>query len=109
MSLDVSLHTLKLVEVEIFAENITHNLNSMAEAAGIYMHLWRPDEIGLTRAHELIEPLREGLAKLRADPEFFQTYDAPNGWGRYEHLVAFVERYLGACEENPEATLRVSR
>lgn len=29
--------------------NITHNLGKMAEAAGIYHALWRPDEIGIKR------------------------------------------------------------
>lgn len=30
-------------------------------------------------------------------------------WGHYEGLVSFVERYLNACIENPEAIVKVSR
>lgn len=89
--------------------NITHNLGSMADAAGIYPHLWRPDEIGVTRASELIEPLAAGLAKLRSEPEHYRVHNPPNGWGSYEGLVRFIAEYLDACRAHPEATVRVSR
>lgn len=61
------------------------------------------------RAGDLIEPLRKGLADLRARPEHFKTFDSPNGWGLYEHFVPWVEKYLAACEENPHALVEVSR
>lgn len=93
----------------LYEANITHNLGQMASEAGIYMHLWRPDEIGVTRARELIEPLRAGLALLRSDPARFEKFNAPNGWGLYKHFVPFVASYLAACEENPDAFVRVSR
>lgn len=93
----------------LYSANITHNLNRMAEAAGIYMHLWRPDEIGVTHARDLIEPLRAGLALLRSDPARFEQFNAPNGWGLYKHFVPFVAGYLAACEESPDAFVRVSR
>lgn len=107
MSLDVSLSEVRLTE--IYSANITHNLNEMADAAGIYKHLWRPDEIGITKAQDLIEPLRVGLALLKSDEARFRQFDAPNGWGRYEHLIGFVSDYLAACEENPNSTVDVSR
>lgn len=93
----------------VYDSNITHNLTAMASAAGIYKHLWRPEEIGITTAVQLIEPLREGLAKLKADPQKYETFNAPNGWGMYEHFVPFVEQYLAACEEYPDASVSVSR
>jgi hypothetical protein len=107
MSLDVYLtetspHT-------VYDANITHNLNRMAEAAGIYKHLWRPDEIGIVHAKELIEPLRDGVAALKADPAKFEKLNASNGWGKYEHFLPFVENYLAACEEHPDALVNVSR
>lgn len=107
MSLDVYLEVVR--PVTVYDANITHNLNKMAEAAGIYKHLWRPDEIGVTKACELIEPLTAGLAKLKADPAHFEQFNAPNGWGMYRHFVQFVEEYLAACVENPDADVRVSR
>jgi hypothetical protein len=101
-------HTKK--ESEVFYEsNITHNLSEMAGEAGIYEHLWRPEELGLTFARQLIEPLTEGLKKLKDNPEHYNKFNAPNGWGMYKHFVLFVEGYLNACVEHPDATIRVSR
>jgi hypothetical protein len=107
MSLDVYLEAVRTTTV--FDSNITHNLRAMARDAGIYKHLWRPEEIGVASAADLIAPLTAGLALLKSDPERFRQYDAPNGWGRYEHLVKFVEEYLAACIANPDATVRASR
>lgn len=93
----------------VFNYNITHNLNVMAEAAGIYQHLWRPEELGITKAWQLIQPLREGLALLEAKPGTFKAFNPVNGWGSYEGLVKFVRAYLEACEQWPEAEIGVSR
>ena len=92
-----------------YSANITHNLGKMATEAGIYMHLWRPDEIEIKTAQELIDPLRSGLALLKSDEQRFIQFNATNGWGLYEHFVPFVEKYLNACIENPDAEVRVSR
>lgn len=94
---------------EVYSANITHNLNTMAGEAGIYEHLWRPDEINITKAKELIEPLREGLHKLKSEPEKYKAFNPSNGWGSYEGLVRFVSNYLDACYENPEADVSVRR
>lgn len=107
MSLDVYLTATR--PTEVYWANITHNLIRMAEEAGIYKHLWRPDEIGVTKASQLIGPLKEGLARLRADPERLKEFDAENGWGTYEDFVTFVANYLWACEINPDADVQVSR
>lgn len=107
MSLDVSL--IKARPTEIYSRNITHNLNKMADAAGIYYHLWRPDEIGITTAQQLIEPLQKGLEQLRTQPETFRQFNPTNGWGTYEGLIDFVEDYLAACEQDPDAAVEVSR
>jgi hypothetical protein len=107
MSLDVYLTADR--PTEVYGRNITHNLNKMAMEAGIYEALWRPEEIGIVRADQLIEPLTVGLDKLKADPEHYQKFNAPNGWGMYEHFVPFVEDYLEACKENPDAEVNVSR
>lgn len=107
MSLDVYLTAVR--PTEVYWANITHNLNKMAMEAGIYEALWRPEEIGVTKAVELIEPLTVGLEKLKADPEHYEQFNAPNGWGMYEHFVPFVEKYLEACKENPDADVNVSR
>lgn len=107
MSLDVYLYANR--RSEVYERNITHNLGRMAEAAGLYKALWRPDENGLTHAGQLIPILREGLANLEADPAHYRTFNPENGWGNYEGLVKFVREYLAACEANPDAEIEVSR
>ncbi len=107
MSLDVYLRAVRPTTVH--SANITHNLNEMADAVGIYKHLWRPDEIGITKAEQLIEPLRRGLEFLKKEPDYFKKFNPENGWGDYEGLVSFVQEYLSSCEENPDAEVSVSR
>lgn len=107
MSLDVSLTAVR--PTRVYGRNITHNLSRMAWEAGIYEHLWSPDEIGVTKAAQLVEPLRAGLARLLAEPAHFRKFNPANGWGNYDGLLAFVQEYLSACEENPDADVSVSR
>jgi len=107
MSLDVYLR--RLQPSLVYEANITHNLNSMADEAGIYYHLWRPEEVGVTKAEQLIEPLTIGLAQLRADPEHFKKFNSSNGWGMYENFVPWVARYLEACREYPDADVEAFR
>lgn len=107
MGLDVYLREVR--ETEVYSANITHNLGKMAVAAGIYEALWCPEKIGAKKAEDIVPILVVGLDALKADPEGFRIFDAPNGWGRYEHFVPFVEQYLAACQANPEATISVSR
>ncbi|MEK9810296.1 MAG: hypothetical protein VW362_07590 [Candidatus Nanopelagicales bacterium] len=92
-----------------FEANITHNLASMADEAGIYRHLWRPDEVKIGRAHQLIDPLDRALAEMRNEPERFAAHDPANGWGSYAVFVPWLERLLGACREYPDARLKVWR
>lgn len=107
MSLDVTLTAVR--DSVVFESNITHNLNKMAEAAGIYKHLWRPEEIGMKLAGQLIVPLFDGLVALTEDPERFKKLNPENGWGNYDIFVAWVAKYLLACVNNPDAKIRVSR
>lgn len=93
----------------VYEANITHNLNRMADAAGIYQHLWRPDEIGVSKASQLVAPLENGLSVLKGDREKFESLNPSNGWGTYDGLVRFVEDYLNACKQYPQANVSVSR
>ncbi len=93
----------------VFDYNITHNLGTMAREAGIYQHLWRPEELGITKANQLIVPLRAGLELLRSDRPRFEEFNPDNGWGNYDGLVRFVSNYADACEKYPEAEIEVSR
>ena len=95
------------ISTEVYWANITHNLVKMADKAGIYAYLWRPDEWDITHAKQLIEPLTLGLSNLHAQPEYFKQFNPENGWGTYEGLVDFVEEYLDACKKYPDAKVSV--
>ena len=107
MSLDVYLTVTK--PTEVFQWNITHNLGKMAREAGIYEALWRPEEINVTTAEQLVPLLTAGLETLRGNPDHFHKFNPENGWGNYKGLVKFVEKYLEACIENPDAEVRACR
>lgn len=94
---------------DLYHDNITHNLGKMADEAGVYDCCWRPDEHGMEIAAQLIDPLRAGLDKLKADPDHFKRFNPDNGWGDYDGLVEFVEHYLAACEKYPSAKVYASR
>ena len=94
---------------EYFWANITHNLNEMASDAGIYEAVWRPENIGIEKAAQLIQPLEKGIALMKSDPERFKKFEPSNGWGGYDDFVPWLEKYLAACREYPEARVQVSR
>lgn len=96
-------------ERAVYSANITHNLGNMANAAGLYQVLWRPDENDITYAHQLIEPLRAGLERLLSDPVHFEQFNPENGWGDYGGLLRFVDAYLAACQTYPQAEVSVWR
>lgn len=138
MSLDVYLEkevwvsydrgkTYKVDYEEIYSDNITHNLTSMAEEAGLYEALWRPynvnefyvdidkdfeiifeDSVEIL-AQDIIEIIERGLEDLKARPEHFKKFNSENGWGMYENFVPFVTNYLEALKNNPEAIVTVTR
>ena len=120
--------TVKEKKENVYYVNITHNLGDMAKEAGIYEALWRPymlrenyvpiedyheelkyEESVEVRAYEIIPILEKGLEDMRARPEHYKTFDSPNGWGTYVHFVPFIEEYLSACKEFPQAIVSVSR
>ena len=106
MSLDVWLTE---GDRQVFDANITHNLNTMAKKAYIYYALWRPEEIQVTKAEQLIPWLNKGLRNLQENPEYFRQFNSPNGWGLYENFVHFVDRYREACINFPNSIIHVSR
>ena len=98
-----------LGDVELFTANVTHNLMTMAEAAGLYRWIWYPEQKGVKIASDLIIPLTAGLQRLKADPGTFQKYNPSNGWGSYERFIPWIENYLRACYASPGARVTVSR
>lgn len=106
MSLDVYLT--RVQPTVVFEANTTHNLVDMANEAGIYNAIWRPEEISITKAEQLIEPLTHGITLMKTDPERFKKHNAPNNWGRYENFLPWLEKYLAACKKYPDADVSVA-
>jgi hypothetical protein len=71
--------------------------------------MWRPDELRMTHAYQIIPTLERGHELLRRNGAYFRQFDAPNGWGRYQSLLDFTREYLRQCVEYPDAQIRVSR
>jgi len=107
MSLDITLK--KTITTEVFSLNITHNLVKMAQEAGVYICMWRPEEMGATIAGEIIKPLQKGIKLMKSDPERFKKFNDPGGWGTFERFYPMVEAYLEACIEHPDAEISVWR
>lgn len=93
----------------LFSANITHNLGRMAAQVDLYEPLWRPEEVGIETAAQLVEPLRAGLQRLLAERDHLEQFNPENGWGDYDGLVRFTTGYLAACEEYPDAKVRTWR
>jgi len=90
---------------QVYHANITGNLYAMAAEAGLADVLWRPEENGITKAHQMFEPLLAGLNRLLKEPERFKVLNPSNGWGSYELLVRFVCDYMLACTQHRDATV----
>ncbi len=97
--------------VEVYHANITHNLTDMAKAVGrkFYQSIWRPEELGVTKAGFLVSDLLSGLVHLQTYPDKYRPLNPENGWGSYEVLVSFTWNYLQACRQWPEAKIEVCR
>ena len=87
-----------------YADNITHNLAPMAREAGLYDVIWEPK---VNRAYDLAPLLQAGLSNLLSAPNHYKNLNPKNGYGCYDDLVRFTERYLAACQENPYAWVRI--
>ncbi|MDD4476338.1 MAG: hypothetical protein PHV95_11265 [Eubacteriales bacterium] len=88
--------------------NVTHNLNNMAKAVGLYEVLWRPEEIGITMAAQMIPFLEKGIEELTANPKKYKAFNPPNGWGDYDVFVDFCKSVLHNCREYPDAIIEAS-
>ena len=95
-------------EARLSSYNITHNLNNMAKAVGLYEVLWRPEEIGITTAFQMIVPLEKAIDELVANPDKYKALNPPNGYGSYEDFVSFCRSVLDNCHKYPDAVIEAS-
>jgi hypothetical protein len=108
MSLSIYLNDPQTGE-ELYSSNITHNLGKMADAADIYYHLWRPEEINMEFAHQIEEALVAGISHLATNKDFYEQFNSPNGWGMYDHFLMFCVNYLKAIKKYPSAKIEACR
>ena len=103
MSLDITLTAVR--HTSIWDGNITHNLTIMADEVDLYTPIWRPSELGIERAEQLIPFLETGYSNLVRDKDRLEKYNPANGWGSYETLLEFTREYLEMCKNNPDAII----
>lgn len=94
---------------EFFSRSTTHNNTKVAELVGVYDALWRGEEFNIKTGSDLIDPLSKGLQNLYADPEKYQKFDDPKGWGTYKNFSQFLRELWAECILHPEATVVFER
>jgi hypothetical protein len=104
VSLDIYLEQPGIVTV--FDTNYTHNVTPMWRKAGCYDALYMSEG---KSAAEVLPALRAALYAMQSDSDGYRALDAPNKWGTYETALPWLERLVAAFEENPNATIRVSK
>ena len=107
MSYDVSIYVetgeSEDASVCVFDRNQTSNVARMWRAAGVDLSEWKDRPVG-----EVVEPLSEAVAAMKADPDKYRAMNPPNGWGSYETCLAFLESILTACRVHDRGVLWVS-
>lgn len=80
----------------------------MAKAVGLYEVLWKPEEVGITTASQMIAPLEKAIDELVANPDKYKVFNPPNEYGSYEDFVSFCRLALDNCRKYPDAVIEAS-
>ena len=107
--MSLAVHLVDKHKSLVFSANITHNLGNMASACGVYYACWRPEEINCKKAKHILPMLEDGVKLLETYPDFYRTFNSPNGWGSYDNFLLWLREYKDACKGNLEAKIEVSR
>lgn len=96
---------------ECISFNITHNLVPMADKAGLYEPLWRPEENypHPVLASDVYPAIMAGFNNLMINPESYKDLNPGNGWGDYNGLVDFTANVLAALRQYPLAVVEACR
>lgn len=84
--------------------NYTSNVAPMWRRAGCDLA-----ELADKPASEVRESLWQALEAMRRDPDLYRAMNPPNGWGNYEGCVQFLAELWQACEQHPNAVMKVWR
>ncbi len=99
--------------------NITHNLGKMAAEANLYEPLWRPYKLfnmtdddeydAIILAEDILEHVEKGFEELKSNPKKYKSYNPDNGWGTYESLISFTQKWIKCLKKFPQARVMSSR
>lgn len=112
MSLDLDL--IQIGPYPVFDINITHNLNRMARALGVYNLLWHPEKHkaytdGKLYASDCIEDINKAIKELSSNLTYYQeNYGPENGWGSAQGLLDDLREIRQAMENYPNSYIEVS-
>lgn len=59
------------------------------------------------RAGDCIEALSEAVTDMRENPAQYIKLNPPNGWGNYEGALEYLQHFLDACNDSPNATVEM--
>lgn len=86
-----------------FYRGHTSNTSGMWRGAGLDLR-----EFDGEPASALAHPLAAAIEKIAAESEKYRPMEPANKWGTYESTLAFLRAILAACQDAPDATVRVS-
>jgi hypothetical protein len=98
MSYDVTVGPAAPPPIEPFDGNLTYNLGTMMRRAGIH-----PEVMDGLTANVAQPVVGNAIAVLEANPEYFEQFNAPNGWGNFGGLVEWLTglyHYLEQCPDD---------
>ena len=90
-------------DVRVYEGSISSFFTEMAGAAGVYRQVWRPEELGIEKASQLIEPLRAGIYRMEDSQKKFRSLNGTEKWETSDRFRQFLSEYLRACEQHPDA------
>lgn len=80
----------------------THNTNQMIRAAGDGSSPYEWDGMAATDLAALLDAIGNELV---SNPDAYDQYDPPNGWGSRETLLPLLRAIADDCREFPESTV----
>ena len=89
------------------SQNYTHNVTPMWHKAGVYDALYMSD--GQLVTEQYLAVLRAGIEDMKAKPEAYRELNPPNGWGKYESALGFLEKWYDKCANQLGAQIGVSK
>lgn len=107
MELDIYLK--EIIQTTVYSDSITHNVVPMAQKAGIYRMVWRPEEAGISVAKELIDPLEKAVKDMINNRGDYVALSPANSLVSYEEFLGFLVRLADNCKRNPQASVTASR